>query len=133
MDDAAKTEEKPKLEQKTSKSKWPTGFDPKKQTAGYAVRLSKEEWAAVHSNDPASVYAFRPNAWRPLPIMGDIVMNTAQGAVSTFLTDGVKPCRHCGALVIEIIGRDDRGNAQMRCLGCAADRSKLGKDEVTED
>jgi hypothetical protein len=77
---------------------------PKKQPKEFAGRLSAEEWAAIHSDDPSSVYELRPNAWRPLQ--------------AVFGKDQ-PPCPNCGATVQEMISPD-----ASRCLGCGQSPAK---------
>lgn len=65
-----------------------------------SVRLPKEEWAAIHGDDPLSIYELRPRAWRPS---------------QSVIAKDQPPCSNCGTTVQEMIAAD-----ASRCMGCGA-------------
>lgn len=91
----------------------PKGSAPMKQPGKYPCRLTDEEWAAIHSSEPKSVYKLRPLK-RPLQgILPGTTCDTPNGDFGSVKTVE-ESCENCGAQVVEVF----RPSGELRCLGC---------------
>jgi hypothetical protein len=101
---------KPEKEQKAKKPRtWPKDFDPKKAPpGGVPYHLEDEEWAAIHGDNPLSIYEMRGRY-----VMVDERRKSDAGFMGeTIRTE--KGCRNCAARVLIVIPD------ALICIGCGA-------------
>ncbi len=130
-----KSEEKgsfKEMETPTDKTRFPA-----KQPGGCRVKITPENWKAVHGNDPLSIYdlsgrnrPFRGEEWwKALPQgMKDLCTDSVLGRHGTVSTNKEEPCEQCQSARFVVIKTQIHPGYVM-CLCCGMQQEEVDKNE----